>query len=111
MAQLRDARTSEILHEGTPLEVALLAEKIGRDEVLFDDVGEGFDPDAVLEVHTSQVEGHERVARGRSKDISADARQASKAALDTLKGHEARVDEHQSKVEQRLQEARARLED
>lgn len=39
MAQLRCAKTSELLLEGTPTEVAAMAEKIGYDEVLFDGVG------------------------------------------------------------------------
>lgn len=67
MAQLRDAQTSALLAEGTPTEVVLIAEEVGRDRVLFDDVGAGFDPDAVLAAHREAVE-------------------ADEAALKTLKG-------------------------
>lgn len=51
MAQLRDAISSQFLAEGTPLEVALLAQEIGFDEVIFDDVGVGFDPQALIAAH------------------------------------------------------------
>lgn len=62
MAQLRDARTSELIAEGTPTELALLADRLGRDEVLFDDVGHTFDPDAVLEAHRENIAGLEAAA-------------------------------------------------
>jgi hypothetical protein len=111
MAQLRDARTSDILYEGTPLEVALMAEKLGRDEVLFDDVGGGFDHQATIAAHQDNVEGHARVTRSRAKDITDDDKQRAKEALDTLKGHEERVEEHHKRVQRRLAEVRARLEE
>lgn len=55
MAQLRDKHTSAFIAEGTPLEMALLAQKLGPDEVLFDDVGLKFDPQAVLDAHAEDV--------------------------------------------------------
>lgn len=63
MAQLRDAQTSELIAEGTPLEVALIAGELGRKDVLFDGVGEAFDADAVIAAHRENVEGLERGAR------------------------------------------------
>lgn len=58
MAQLRDAKTSELLLEGTPEQVVLAAEERGRGNVLFDDVGLGFDPDAVLRARAERLERH-----------------------------------------------------
>lgn len=57
MAQLRDKHTSELIAEGSPVEMVLLADQLGRDEVLFDGVGLQFDPDAVLAAHQQNVEG------------------------------------------------------
>lgn len=99
MAQLRDKQTSECIAEGTPLEIVLLADKIGRDEFIFDDVGEGFDPEEVLSQHKAQVEFAKStddvsdedtkaaVARGQLK------RGAQKAATDALTAARARVKE------------------
>jgi hypothetical protein len=56
MAQLRDKNTSAFIAEGTPLEMATLASKIGFDEILFDDVTPNFDPQAVLDAHKVHVE-------------------------------------------------------
>lgn len=47
MAQLRDAQTSQHVFTGTPLEVAAVAKELGP-EVIFDGVGQGFDPDATI---------------------------------------------------------------
>jgi hypothetical protein len=67
MAQLRDAVTSELLCEGTPLEVVLVAEQLGRADVCFDGVAsehdpDAFDPDAVLHAHAAQVDGLQTAA-------------------------------------------------
>lgn len=72
MAQLRDAVTSELLGEGTPTQVAAIGERIGFAEVIFDDVGESFDPVEVLRVHRENVASLEELARDRSvKDVTA----------------------------------------
>lgn len=64
MPQLRDAQTSELIAESVhTADLVLLAEELGRDEVLFDGVGEGFNPDAVLEQHRAEVAGLERLAK------------------------------------------------
>lgn len=73
MAQLRDAQTSEIIAEGTPAALVFLAEKLGRENVLFDGVGLGFNPDAVIEAHKAEMKGLKDI---RSDDPSADAAQA-----------------------------------
>lgn len=70
MAQLRDAQTSELIAEGTPLEVAIVARRIGFDEVLFDDVGENFDPAATLDAYDRELAGLEQAvaaAKGEAR--------------------------------------------
>lgn len=54
MAQLRDAQTSALLYEGTPAQVAAAAQNAPND-VIFDDVGEAFDPALVLQQHEESV--------------------------------------------------------
>lgn len=75
MAQLRDARTSELVAEGTPLELLTIADTLGRraivpqpgeelpDDVdlIFDGVGLGFDPATIRDSHASQVDGLEGI--------------------------------------------------
>lgn len=73
MAQLRDAQTSEIIAEGTPAALVFLADKLGRDDVLFDDVGLGFNPDAVRAAHEADAAGLEEVAQSvDASDIDED---------------------------------------
>lgn len=72
MAQLRDSRTSEFIASGTAEEMVLLADRLGADNVLFDDVGLGFNPDAVREAHESRLQ----VARAYAKDQPGDAADA-----------------------------------
>ena len=106
MAQLRDAQTSELIAEGPPLELVLLAGELGRDEVLFDDVGEAFDPDEVLAAARENEEGLKRAAaaaRGEERESLAEAHASARADL-AIAGD--RVDE----VERGLDQARARVE-
>lgn len=53
LAQLRDATTGELIAEGTPTEVALLAAQVP--DVLLDSVGVAFDPVAERDRHTARV--------------------------------------------------------
>lgn len=64
MPQLRCALTSEVIAEGDPWHLCLIADQLGRDEVLFDGVntyqhgelvGEAFNPDAVLASHADEL--------------------------------------------------------
>jgi hypothetical protein len=62
MPQLRCAQTSELLAEGTPLEIATVAEAFAAGEVLFDDVGgvdrngvSTFDPAAVRKARADEL--------------------------------------------------------
>lgn len=91
MAQLRDRQTSVLIAEGTPIALALIAERIGYDDVLFDDSGAGFDAAAALASHrawvaalpsgipdpTPNITGPERAARlelGRARRVVRDRR-------------------------------------
>lgn len=70
MAKLLDV-TGEVLGEGDPLEIVVLARELdGRDAVvgegedlprnvehMYDDVGVGFDPEAVWKQHQDQIRG------------------------------------------------------
>jgi hypothetical protein len=79
MAQLRDAHSSELLFVGTPIEVVALAEKLGRDEVVFDDVGLEFDPDAVLKAHEARLAGLEAAAKDSEQPVTEAAVKAARA--------------------------------
>lgn len=102
MAQLRDAQTSDLLAEGTPLEVVTIATEIGLAEVIFDDVGEGFDPGAVLEAHASAVESYDRAAEtdaenpeqaDRLRDAARDRRREAETARKKVAGVRRQLDD------------------
>src|SRR4051794_2692736 len=57
MAQLRCAQTSELLAEGSPLEIATAAEAFAAGDVIFDGVGEKFDPAAVRKFRADEIAG------------------------------------------------------
>lgn len=72
MAQLRDAQTSELIAEGTPLELVTIAEELGLNtgvvgtgetadgfEALYDGVGLGFDPATVSQARDENLDGLE----------------------------------------------------
>lgn len=68
MAQLRDALTSALIAEGTPAEMVVIADAVGRDQVLFDGVGwdlerdePTFDPDAVVAGAQDQLQSLQAV--------------------------------------------------
>lgn len=71
MAHLRDAKTSELIAEGTPTELVTIAEKLGMKagvvgidqtaaqlglDLIYDDVGLAFDPKAVLAQRDEQLD-------------------------------------------------------
>lgn len=106
MALLRDARTSALVAEGTPLQVALAARELGRADVLFDDVGEGFDPDAVIAAHEDNVDGLAAAAkaeRGEAKKCLDAAVKAARADAD--------VDDLVAEAQPALEAARAAVDE
>lgn len=83
MAQLRDIQTSQILHEGTPLECVAIALQLGVENILFDDVGLDFNHDAVWQATQEQQAALASVAQSDSEDQ--DLKSEAQASLDELK--------------------------
>lgn len=112
MAILRDAQTGQGIATGTPAEMVALADELGRDNILFDDVGELFDPDAVLEAVRKERVGLEEVASNpgikdakESERVKRDA-SARVAELDAvLNPQQERVDEASSAIEEAHRQA------
>jgi hypothetical protein len=105
MAQLRDKQTSTLLSEGTPEEVVLLAEAVGRSEVMFDDVGEKFDPEAVLKVHKEQIDGLSSAAKEEKGGAAKSLRDTAKK----IKEREEEAEKKKSEVKKLLDEARSQV--
>lgn len=91
MAQLRDAKTGELLAEADPAAlVAAVAKaglrggvippngKPGRLDVTYDDVGLGFDPDATLEAHEATLAGRKAEVGELAKTASRNLKDARK---------------------------------
>lgn len=106
MAQLRDVQTSELIAEGTPLELALIAGRLGEREVLFDDVGEGFDPAAVRQAAEQNAAGLEGAAAEATGDDAARLAEAAAEARADLELDVAAANE----AARELEAARARRE-
>lgn len=71
MAQLRDKQTSEVVFEGTPTECVLLADQLGNDdETLYDDVGSGFDADAVRQAFQARKDDDPKAAKAQENQVS-----------------------------------------
>lgn len=103
MAKLRDAHTSEIVFEGSPLECVVHARELGGatlapelepgadwecpTELIYDDVGLGFDPDLVLQAAQENASGLAGAARDQKLDKDERKRLAAAArdAEDALK--------------------------
>jgi len=120
MAQLRDTQTSELIADGDPLELVLLADSLGLKvgvihkpedaeglEVMLDDVGRA-DVNAIRAAHTERIEVLERLAadtkldkadRDRAARQRDERRELERAAKDAARGRD---------VRKRLDEARAR---
>lgn len=106
MAQLRDGRTGELLAEGAPVEMVALADALGRGEVMFDDVGAAFDPDAVRQAHEQHAAGLDDAATGeKDRDAKDRLREAAKATRAALHPPKAQVD----RAKRRQAEARNRV--
>lgn len=92
MAQLRDKITSEHVFTGTPLECAAIAKELP--EVIFDDVGGGFDPTATTKAHDENVAGltsAAAAATGEEKKRLDDAVLSEKKKVDDALKHVDRV--------------------
>jgi hypothetical protein len=103
MPQLRCAQTSEIIAEGTPLEIATAAEALDPADVLFDDVPPGFDPAAVRKFHAGVIDGLKRsldeLPSRATRDLDADTLKARRDTLKaTLGERQDRIDAGKKKV-------------
>lgn len=104
MAQLRDALTSEFLAEGDPTALVLLAEKIGPDEVIFDGVGEHFNPDEVLRAYNENLSG----LQGAAGEASSQEEEDNLAeAIDRAKEHDKTAHALVGEVRREMRKARA----
>lgn len=107
MAQLRDKKTSEVIFEGTPVEVASMAQKVGFDEILFDGVSQEFDPSSVLKSFTEETESLKSIAKSDEDDLKESAAAKVKDNDELLLD----VDGEKSNVLEALNFARSKLED
>lgn len=103
MAQLRCAQTSEIIAEGTPLEIATAAESFDPADVVFDDVGVGFDPAAVRKMRAGEIDGLQRsldeLPARATRDLDADTLKAARDRLKaTIAERRDRIDAGKKKV-------------
>jgi hypothetical protein len=103
MAVLRDKVTSAPLFEGSAVEAVLVADQLGRDEVIFDDVGAEFDPDAVITAHDENISTAQ--ATLSSSDADADDKERAQATVDSAPS----VDDVVPAAQDALTEARARV--
>lgn len=103
MAKLRDARTSALIAEGTPLEVVLVARALGRKaivlgagdelgddvDLLFDDVGLAFDPAAVLAAHADELDALPTAIKAAAAGADRDAVARRRVELERIAHHAA----------------------
>ena len=108
MAQLRDAHTSEIAVEGSAEHVALAAEQFAAGEVIFDDVGEGFDAAVVVAAYRDRVSGLDAAATDAEGDDATRLRAAHEQAVAV---EIEQVPPLVAQAEQAIREARARQDD
>lgn len=119
MAQLRCAQTSELMLEGTPLEVATAAAKFAAGDVVFDDVGPKFDPSAVRQAHADAVAGFEatlaelpaRAPSGEDADAFKRRRDALKATIAERKDRIAAGEAAVPRARDAMDAARRRVEE
>lgn len=111
MAQLRDARTSEIIAEGTPIELVTIADELGLNagivdtgdtagtlDAIYDDVGLGFDPDTVRQARDENLDGLQTASTPEGEA----AYTAAVAEIDQAR-------ERAPQVQDALDQARARI--
>lgn len=123
--QLRDAETSELIAEGTPLEIATLAAELDPADVLFDDAGgvdrkgrSTFDPAAVRAMRADEIAGLEAILAELPATPPADVvdkqayRDRRASIRDTIAERRARIAAGKDKAiaaRQAMRDARARV--
>lgn len=110
MAQLRDAQTSALLAEGTPEELVALAAELGERDVVYDGVGDKFDPAAVRKAAKDRADALDRVVRDAPAGATDErvkptaTRDAAKAALVAKADVVAKARERQQTARDRVAE-------
>lgn len=103
MAQLRDAQTSELIMEGTPLEVAVCAQGFDDADILFDGVGGQFDAKAHIKARNDDLKGM-RAALADPATTDQELRDRLQAAIDE---RQARIDRGRNAVAEARRAAQA----
>lgn len=80
MAQLRDASTSECIAIGDAPDLLIIADELGHDAVLWDDVGAAFDIDALRAQVEHQAQANAKEAQAREQALAALAEEAAAVA-------------------------------
>lgn len=122
MAQLRDAHTSELIAEGTPNELVTIADELGLNagtvgigetadglDAIYDDVGLGFDPDAVRQARDENIDGLKTASSSKAtpdEGLRESIKQSHSAAVEEIEQAKERAPE----VQAALDDARARVE-
>lgn len=120
--QMRCAQTSELIAEGTPLEIATLAAELDAADILFDDAGwvdaDGkslFDPAVVREIRAAEMTSLEAAIAELPVEADSDdpgVRERRRVLRDTLRERRDRIAagrEMRSVARQTMQDARARV--
>lgn len=113
MAILRDVVTGQGIATGSPAEMVGLADALGHDNVLFDDVGEKFDPDSVRASVQEHVESLREVAEDPVTEDPESAKRIVESASKQADDFEQQLNPHQEKVDEAssaLEEARRQAE-
>lgn len=117
MVQLRDTQTSELIAEGTPLEIATIAESMAAEDILFDDVGsvgqDGrslFDPVAVRKQAADDLVGHQAALDALPADAWPEDRETLRAAVKERRDHIASGKAKVAGARKAMQDARIRVE-
>lgn len=135
MAQLRDAHTSELIAEGTPNEIVTIADELGLKagvlgpndslqdlglDLLFDDVGLGFNADAVRKGRDENLTGLAGAAkeaasaatRAKGKPDAAGLREIADSLAEAAKAAKSEIEGAKpaaQKAKKALDKARARV--
>lgn len=107
MPQLRDAHTSELIAEGTPTELVTIADELGLKagvvgvgetpdglDAIYDDVGLGFDPDAVRRARDENLASLKAASTAKATPDTEQREQIKQAHADAV----AEVDQARGRV-------------
>lgn len=121
MAQLRDARTSSLIAEGTPNELVTIADELGLTagvvgtgetagalDAIYDDVGLAFDPDAIRQARDENLDNL-RTASTPEVTPDDELRESIEASYTAAVAEIDQARERAPQVQDALDQARARV--